>query len=92
MLSRQGVEMRGSEWMAALGRQQLAHEPVGGNRIARRFDGNETDASIVIRGELAAKIHVRLAGVLALVQTHRGSMPDIDLDTGDWSAGRVLVA
>ena len=56
---------------------------VGWNRVAGGFDAREAERPGLVGGELAMQIHVRLLGVLALVQSGCRRMPHIHFGAGD---------
>src|SRR6185503_21139806 len=54
------------------------------------LDGGEAERAIRQRGELAAQVHLRLRGVLVLVEADGGGVPHVDFGAGERLALRVL--
>jgi len=77
------MQMRRSIGVPLLRRQQAPHHAVGRNGVAHHLDGAEPEAALGVGDELSAQVHVRLAGILILVETDRGGVPDIDVRAGD---------
>ena len=76
--------MRRPEGVATLSIQQLPDDvAVGWNRVAGGFDAREAERPGLVGGELAAQVHVRLFGILALVESGRRRMPHIHFDADD---------
>src|ERR1700693_3209639 len=60
----QKVDMRRPHVMAALCTGRIADWTVDRNRISRRLNAAKTDEPLLVGGELAAQVHVRLSRVL----------------------------
>src|SRR5207248_6023082 len=83
-LEHQEMHVRRAERVAALSIQQLSDDiAVGWNRVAGGFDAPEAECPGLVGGELAAEVHVRLLGILALVESGCGRMPHIHFGTDD---------
>jgi NADPH:quinone reductase len=65
--------------VALLGTQHFPRRPVCRHGVAGRLDGAKPEPSVFISIKPPPQIHVGLPGILVLVKTGRGSLPDIDL-------------
>ena len=77
------VDVGGTHRVATEGGQHLSHRSVGRDRIGRRLHRAEEEAAVGAGGEQAAKVHLRLAGVLGIVETVGRSLPDVEQGAGD---------
>src|SRR5688572_24689690 len=83
-LEHQEMHVRRPEGVAALSIQQLPdYVAVGWNRVAGGFDAPEAERPSLVGGELAAQVHVRLFGILALVESGCRRMPHIHFGADD---------
>jgi hypothetical protein len=78
------MDVRRPKWMTALSIEQLSDDvTVSGNRVSSGLDAPEGETAGVVGDELASQIHVRLIGILALVESRGGRMPHIHFGAGD---------
>src|SRR5579862_367982 len=63
--------------------QQFTDRTINRYRITRRLHGTKADATIFVRREFAAQIHVSLSGILVFVKPFRRRLPDIDFGADD---------
>src|SRR5713101_4074486 len=77
------MHMRWPKVVPVLGVQESAHRTVCRYGIPCRLDASEAEFSIGVCRKLAPQVHLRLFGVLILIQADRRRVPDIDLGSGN---------
>ena len=83
------ADYRGDGPDGAVRAQQFAGRSADRDRVTGRLDALERDVAALVGEELAAQVHVRLPGVLVLIEALGRGLPDVDLGALDRRAGAV---
>src|SRR3712207_969274 len=84
------VKVRRPVRVAILCLEEPPNDSISRNGVANHFHGAEPETTVFVGRELATEVHLRLLGILVLVQAHGGGMPDVDFGANDGVSGSIL--